>query len=98
MILCVDECHFIQFDNNNNCRKKCDGDYKFYDYEEGKCYNICPSQKQFYIPIENGESQENILCHKKCPNGKPYFKSNNDGNAFECFDNCDGFVNFTTNE
>ena len=97
MILCVDECHFIQFDNNI-CRKKCDEEYKFYDYEEGKCYNICPSQKQFYIPIENGESQENILCHKKCPNGKPYFKSNNDGNAFECFDNCDGFVNFTTNE
>ena len=108
LIICKDECSY-KFNDTKECRDKCEGNYKFYDYENGTCLDKCP-ENQFYKSVNENDSI-NIRCYTTCPNQYPYKNRIHhtcsdkcisgfflDYTNKECVDNCNNRKTFEDNE
>ena len=89
LTFCLDDCNFK---NGTECLSICEGEYKFYDYENGKCLDRCPDEKPFSITKDTDSN--NIICYQNCPNEYPYKIID----SSICSDKCDKYLNVTSRE
>ena len=88
--ICKDECNY-KLNGTKVCKDICEGDYKFYDSNNGNCLYQCP-ENQFYIN-EAEYLDNNTICYAKCPNNYPYHNTV----SHICSNKCDsGYLNFTS--
>ena len=89
---CIDKCNY-EIENTKKCILKCEGNYSFYDYKNGKCFQKCPSQIKFFA---YDTVNEYFVCYEKCPSHIPYFNRSND---YKCMERCETkIINITNKE